>query len=51
MATETGVWCGKCFLPAAVRIDLVAVARDGTESPLGAYGYCPDCDGEFHDAR
>lgn len=43
MATETGVWCNKCFPPAAIRVDVVAVSRDGIERPLGAIEFCPDC--------
>jgi hypothetical protein len=42
MATETGVWCNGCFLPAAIRLDLVSTADDGTETPVGVVEYCPD---------
>lgn len=38
--TRTGLWCGSCFLPSAISIDVVTV--DGGRV-LGAVTKCPDC--------
>lgn len=43
-ALETGLWCGRCFLPSAIRFAVVGIsAATGRIVPAGTAIMCLDC--------